>query len=184
MRWIVFLLPCLLAAQTLHRGQVDLRVVYESQITSEDQWRTDWGAFSKDYLNTGILDITLRQIGGPSAPITVTWYFIGHNLTKKKLFIYDSGDFTGNIVRGGVKLLPYSRELIANREYWRGRNRLSGAEPWGWAVFITQGGRALEEKGSTPEMIKWVREHRAGEDAPNPSKRENLRFIPQALGAK
>ncbi len=184
MRWLLFFIPCVLAAQNLQRGHIDLRVVYESQITSEDQWRTDWGAFSKDYLNTGILDITLRQIGGPSQPITVTWYFIGHNLREKKLFIYDRGDFTGKIVRGGVKLLPYSRELIANREYWRGRNKLTGAEPWGWAVFITQGSRALEEKGSTPEMIKWVRDNHTEQDAPSASKRATLRFIPQAVGAQ
>jgi hypothetical protein len=144
---------------------------------------TTWGAFSKDYINTRILEITLNQIGPGDSTVTINWYFIGRDYDAKRLFVYDQGEFTGKINRGGVKLLPYTKELIATREKLFGGNRLTGSHPWGWCVIVSQNGRPLEEKASIPELIKWTREHLS--DSP-PVKREprNLQFIPQALGLR
>lgn len=183
MRWLLFLFPCVIVAQPLQRGNVDLRVSYSLQIKSETQWLTSWGDFSKDYINTRLLDITLRQIGGGDPTVRVQWYFIGRDYDAKKLFIYDEGEFTGDIARGGVKLLPYSKELIGTRERLLGSNRLSGSHPWGWCVVISQNTKLLEEKASVPELIKWTLENRDKTPPPSsPRKPLNLKFIPQALG--
>ena len=183
MHWFLFLFPWALIAQPLQRGNVDLRVGYETLIKTESQWATGWGEFSRDYLNTRVLDINLRQIGGGDSTVRVQWYFIGRDYDAKSLYIYDSGEFTGDIARGGVKLLPYSKELIGTREKLLGTNRLTGSHPWGWCVIISQGNRLIEEKASVPELTKWTLDNRDKLSASKPLKKSlSLRFIPQAVG--
>lgn len=182
-RWLLLFLPWVLAAQPLQRGNVDLRVRHEAKIETETQWDSSWGTFSKDYLNSRVLDIALRQIGGGDSTVLVQWYFVGRDYDAKKLFIYDSGEFTGDIAQGGVKLLPYSKKLISTRDKMRRSNQLTGAHPWGWCVVISQKGRLLEEKASVPEMVQWTLENRDKLPSPvSPKRPLNLRFVPQALG--
>lgn len=184
--WLALFLPGFLLGQPLQRGNVDLRVNYEARIKTETQWANAWGDFSEDYLNSRMLDITLRQIGGGNPAVDVQWYFIGRDHTAGKLYVYDAGEFSGSIARGGVKLLPYSKELVENREKFFGSNQLSGAHPWGWCVIVSQDGRRLEKKASTPELVQWTLENRDKALAPPPrnKKRPELHFIPQALGIK
>lgn len=166
----------------LQRGAIVLNVAAEQVVRSESQWQTAWGDFSKDYINARVLVIDLRQLGPGNPQVKVEWFFIGRDHDKKHLFIYDSGETTGSIARGGIKLTPSSRELVSNRSSYR-NGRLTGQRPWGWSVFVTQNGRALGETASLPELVKWTQEHRGAARKPSPTSRKPVRFVPQALGA-
>jgi hypothetical protein len=178
---LVFLSQMEVGAQPLKRGAVVLNVLAEQVVRSETQWQTSWGDFSKDYINARILVVDLRQLGPGTSGVKVEWFFIGRDYDKDRLFIYDSGDSEGNIARGGIKLVPRSKELVSNRNSYS-NGRLTGKRPWGWAVFVTQNGLALAETASVPELVKWARENRSAEVKSRPSSRSPVPFVPQARG--
>jgi hypothetical protein len=181
---LLLLLPLALHAQPLQRNSIVLDVKAEQIVRSETQWSTSWGSFSRDYLNARILVISLKQIGAGDSGVTVRWYYIGRDYTAKKLFIYDAGQAVGEVVPGGVLVVPKSKSLVATREQTiaSGR-RLTGQHPWGWAVTVHQNGTLLAETASTPEMIDWARAHAT--EAPEPPKKQKpvpVPFIPQGAG--
>lgn len=161
-------------AQPLKPGSVVLRVETEQIVRRETQWSTSWGSFSRDLINARVLVIALRQLGPGQGPVTVRWWFVGRDYDLDVLFIYDSGETTGKIAAGGVKLAPSSRELVLNREQTLLLGRqTSGQHPWGWCVAVSQDGRLLAETASLPELVEWTKKTlQSGQKPPQRSKRK------------
>lgn len=181
-----------LFAQQLERNALVLKVAQEQVVHNSTQWQSAWGDFSKDCINARVLVIDLRRLGDGNSIVTVKWYFIGKDFDQGKLFIYDSGESTGNIAKGGVKLAATSRDLVETREQstelstdlvLRTTRTHTGQQPYGWALFVEQDGRAVGETASLPELVAWTQKKLEAEEAPPPVKsKRKAKFVPQALG--
>lgn len=183
--WIFGLAP-LINAQQLRREALVINVGYETLIKSEKQWQTGWGEFSKDYVNARVLDVVLKVLGPFDPRVKIEWFFIGQDYDAKKLFIYDRGETEGTVRPGGIHVLPYSRDLIANREksaFAKNGNQLSGRWPWGWALFVSQNGKRVGDAASLHELVDWTDKHRE-EAPPADKKRSGLPFVPIFAGTK
>lgn len=156
-----------------------LRVEAEQIVRTETDWRTSWGSFSKDLINSRVLVISMRKLGDGTGPVNVRWYFIGRDFDKDRLMIYDSGESNGEIALGGIVLAPTSKELVKNttQRFLHGR-RVSGQIPWGWAVFVSQNGNPLAEVASVPELVQWTENEL--KDAPKPARKSTreVKFVP------
>ena len=193
---LVWMLLCSASAhaQPLERNALVLNVGQEQVVHNSTQWQTAWGDFSKECINARVLVIELRRLGEGNALATVKWYFVGRDYDAGKLFIYDSGESTGNIAKGGVKLAATSRDLVQTREQvtqvttdlvLRTTRTHTGQQPLGWAVFVEQDGRAIGEKASVPELVAWTQKELGGEEKPAPVKsKRKAPFVPEALGFK
>lgn len=184
MRCLVFLLLTGWAgAQPLQKHSLTVRVDSEQVVANATQWKTEWGAFSKDLINARVLIIDIKQIGTGNGRVRVRWFFVGKDYDRGRLFIYDSGSSIGDVSAAGVKLAPSSRELVQNREKApRIGASLTGQHPWGWVVVVDQEGRILNEIGSVPEMISWVKDEIAADPAKvRAVSTRKVHFISQAI---
>lgn len=165
-------------AQPLKKGSIVLDVRNEQIVRNETAWRTAWGSFSRDCINSRVLEIKLRQLGPGTPSVHVRWYFIGRDYDAERLYIYDSGETSGRIAPGGSTIAPISKELILNRSQTRLRGRrTTGKHPWGWAVFVYQSDRLLAATASVPELVNWTTEEIRENAPPRKSPNRPVQFV-------
>ena len=171
------------APPPLPRGALSINVRQEQISSSGTNWRTAWGSFNTDYANKRVLIANVKRFGNFQPNITVSYYFIGRDLSTKKLIIYDSGHRQASASTAGTEILIVSPTVQSNRSRVNtpsrsapilssngryigessiagknGPTKVSGIAPHGWCLIVTQGDQEIAEAGSTPELIAWTKQ--------------------------
>jgi hypothetical protein len=166
----------------LPRGALNLQVRQEQIAANGSNWRTSWGSFSKELGNKRVLVVNMKVQGQFNPRVLMHWYFVGRDLSTKKLTIYSSGERSAVVSAGGAELviasseirLKSERENVPPREgsislgnygsvavQYDGKTmptKKSGAVPYGWTLIVTQDGRIVGEAASLPDLIKWTKD--------------------------
>jgi hypothetical protein len=128
------------------------------------------------------LVVNIKRFGNFQPNITISYYFIGRNLSTKKLHIYHSGQREASATTSGTEILIVSPTIQSNRSRENtpsrsapvissngryigeasiagknGPTKASGIVPHGWCLIIRQGDREIAEAASTPELVAWTK---------------------------
>jgi hypothetical protein len=132
--------------------------ISRQKITTNNQQGT--GHRRAEFAEASVLEISIAANGPPLSEVTLDWYFVARDLRKATLSFYGRGSRTITAMRVPQKLSVPSDALSStlSRNNSTGTYK-SGTEPAGWVVIATHKGQVMAIKGSTPEMINWVRQN-------------------------
>jgi hypothetical protein len=141
---------------------VSVTVNMEQVDRNSTHWRTTWGSYEKSGEFARVLHVNAKTTDGAADPNTVIKYaFVGVDQPSNSMVVYDSGQAPFKVLRASgysdtfVSLVKTNYDLklaLAGERY------KSGVKPTGWAVFIEQNENEVHASGSTPDVLRHVRQ--------------------------
>jgi hypothetical protein len=130
-----------------------------TNLSSNANWRSVWGSYSKDTKRARGLEISLRNPAKIPGEYLVSWYFFATSVRGGKRFLFDLDKKNITLGPGGSEKATVISDTLQSQtvhyaydDYYYNYHYKSGNKPEGWIVTVSVAGNVIRVKTSGAQL--------------------------------